>query len=151
MPLIIVQAEAKDDAQVTDCVCRAFLPYILQIGKQPQPMLDNYQELIKNHRVTLARKGQDCAGVLVIDTVDRLFTIDTLAVHPAYQGTGVGHHLIKRAEHLAREAGHASIYLSTNRVMTQAQQIYLHLGFELYDERFAHGYDRLYFRKSLAV
>lgn len=149
MNFIIRQAIDEDVGHVTLCVCQAFMHYILLIGKQPQPMLDNYKALIDTQKVVVATLEEKIAGVLVLDINEEGFCIETLAVYPVAQGAGIGRKLINFAENVAKNSGFKSIYLSTNRLMTKSQQIYSHLGYEVYDERVINGYDRLYLRKQL--
>ena len=45
MSLSIRRAVEQDIAEVTYCVCKAFIHYIPRIGKQPGPMLDDYRSI----------------------------------------------------------------------------------------------------------
>jgi hypothetical protein len=47
MTLETRRAAAQDVTAITDCVCHAFIHYIPRIGKQPGPMLDDYQTLVQ--------------------------------------------------------------------------------------------------------
>ncbi len=142
-------ATTGDIAAVTDCVCQAFIHYIPRIGKQPGPMLDDYQTLIEQGRVYVASRLADTVGALVLlETADG-FCIETIAVRPSAQGRGVGGMLLSYAEVLAKQSGYTSIYLSTNRLMHESQSVYQHLGYREFDNRIMNGYDRIFFRKQL--
>ena len=151
MTIDIRQAIAAEAGAVTDCVCQAFIRYSAEIGKHPQPMLDDYNALIAEGRVYVALKDNRLVGVLVISTDAEGFCIETLAAHPQLQGQGVGKALIAYAENLARLRKAASLYLSTHVVMWQSQDIYRHLGFVEFDRRVVNGYHRIFMRKSVAM
>ena len=65
----IRQAGLADAGEIAFCVCQAFIHYIPLIGKQPQPMLEDYQSLIKAHRVFVLCKEEKIVGVLVSSMV----------------------------------------------------------------------------------
>jgi len=149
MQTTIRLAVPADAAAVTDCVCRAFIDYIAVIGQQPQPMLDDYQALIRRNRVYIAVADTDLAGVLVVEHSEHAFSIETLATHPAFQGAGIGKKLIAWAERLAQEHHVHAVTLSTNRLMHRTREIYRHLGFVEYDQAIVNGYDRILMRKTI--
>ena len=150
MPMEIREATQTDAGPVAACVCHAFIHYIADIGKQPQPMLDDYQALIAAGQVFVAVHEGAIAGVLVIGEDADGFCIETLATHPQQQGNGIGKALIAYAEAVARKNNASSIYLSTNSIMHQSQHIYRHLGFVEFDRRVVNGYNRIFMRKLFA-
>jgi hypothetical protein len=75
MTIEIRRAVAEDVAAVTDCVCQSFIHYILRIGKQPGPMLDDYQTLVGECAVWVAVRQADIVGVLVLSETDEGFSI----------------------------------------------------------------------------
>ena len=150
MSLSIRLAQPTDAAAVTACVCEAFIHYIPKIGKQPGPMLDDYQALIMQKHVHIACRDTAIVGVVVLLETDEGFCIETIAVHPNVQGTGVGRKLLDYAEEAAKAAGYPSIYLSTNRVMYASQAVYAHVGYVEFDQRVVNGYDRIFVRKQLS-
>jgi len=149
MTIEIRRACAQDVAAVTDCVCQAFIHYIARIGKQPGPMLDDYQMLVGQGVVWVATQHNDILGVLVLSETDEGFCIETIAVRPNAQGLGIGRQLIVHAETQARQSGHSSIYLSTHRLMYESQAVYAHVGFVEFDRRMVKGFDRIFVRKQL--
>jgi GNAT superfamily N-acetyltransferase len=151
MSITIRAATQTETGSVAACVCHAFIDYIPAIGKQPQPMLDDYQRLIDEGRVFAAFVEESLVGVLVLSEEADSLCIETLATHPRAQGQGIGKALLSFAESVARTNKAASIWLSTNSLMLHAQQIYHHLGFVVYDRRIVNGYDRIFFRKNLTA
>ena len=123
--------------------------YILRIGKQPGPMLDDYRALVEQGAVTVACREQDIVGVLVLSETDEGFCIETIAVRPDAQGLGLGARLLSFAEASAKQSGYSSIYLSTHRLMVESQAVYAHCGYVEFDQRIVNGFDRIFVRKQL--
>ena len=142
-------ADAGDAEAVARCVNAAFEPYIERIGKPPAPMLLDHPKLIRGGRVWVAEHRGRLAGVLVQYETDAGFYIDTVAVSPSLQGTGVGRALLLFAEREARRRGFASIYLCTNSRMTENQRFYPKIGYVETERRTEAGYDRIFYRKQL--
>ena len=149
MTIVIRHAVAEDVAALTDCVCQAFIHYIPRIGKQPGPMLDDYRVLVEQGSVRVAVQGSNTLGVLVLLETEEGFCIETIAVRPSAQGLGIGRKLMTFAELQAKQSGYASLYLSTHRLMSESQAVYVHLGYVEFDRRIVNGYDRIFFRKQL--
>ena len=150
MPIEIRLAVAQDVPAVTDCVCQAFIHYIPRIGKQPGPMLDDFQVLVDQGVVYVGCEQSEVSGVLVLIETDEGFCIETIAVLPNAQGLGIGRRLLSFAEQMAKQSGYQSIYLSTNRLMHESQSVYAHLGYVEFDRRIINGYDRIFVRKQLS-
>lgn len=149
MPIEIRLALDDDIAAVTDCVCQAFMRYILRIGKQPGPMLDDYQTLVRQGVVYVSCQQDEIVGVLVLMVTGEGFCIETIAVRPDAQGLGIGTRLLSFSERMAKQTGYTSIYLSTHKLMHESQRVYAHLGYVEFDRRIVHGYDRIFVRKQL--
>jgi GNAT superfamily N-acetyltransferase len=149
MPTDIRIAVNDDIAAVTYCVCQAFIHYIPRIGKQPGPMLDDYQALVRQGVVYVACQRGDVVGVLVLLATGEGFCIETIAVRPNTQGIGIGSRLLAYAETIAKQSGYSSIYLSTHRLMHESQRVYAHMGYVEFARRIVHGYDRIFVRKQL--
>ncbi len=142
-------AVAEDVAAITDCVCQAFIHYIVRIGKQPGPMLDDYQKLVEHKLVYVACHQAVIEGVLVLIKTDEGFCIETIAIRPNKQGLRIGGRLLSYAENVAKDSGYSSIYLSTHQLMHESQAVYAHLGYVEFDRRVVKGYDRVFVRKQL--
>lgn len=149
MSIEIRLATAQDAAGVAYCVCQAFIHYIPRIGKQPGPMLDDYQALVEQGAVYVAFRQSEIVGALVLLETDEGFCIETIAVLPSAQGLGIGSRLLSFSEDKARRQGYISIYLSTHRLMHESQAVYAHVGYVEYDRRIVNGYDRIFVRKQL--
>jgi GNAT superfamily N-acetyltransferase len=147
---LIREAIYSDAEVVKTCVVAAFDIYTERIGKPPAPMLLDFPAEIEARHVWLAESRGQVVGVLVQYETTQGFYIDTVAVNPHLQGTGVGKELLQFAEQEALRRGYDSIYLCTNAKMTENQIFYPQIGYVEYERKFDGGYDRIFYRKQLA-
>jgi GNAT superfamily N-acetyltransferase len=124
--------------------------YVDRIGKPPAPMLLDYPKLIAERSVWVVKRANEIEGVLVQFETPEGFYIDTVASSPGARGTGVGRALLQFAETEAIRRGYASVYLCTNSKMTENQVFYPRVGYVEYARKSEAGYDRVFYRKSLA-
>jgi GNAT superfamily N-acetyltransferase len=148
--LVVRPATPGDAPAVAACVEAAYRHYVERNGKFPAPMLDDYAQVIGEHDVTVATCGGGIAGILVVREAEEGFLLDNLAVRPDCQGAGVGRRLLQLAEDKARAAGYDSIYLYTQEIMVENQELYVRIGYVEYARRHEVGLDRIYLRKRLA-
>ncbi len=151
MSVMIREASHNDAPAARACVAAAFELYVERIGKPPAPMLLDFSAEIEKKHIWLADVRGKVVGVLVQYETRQGFYIDTVAVDPLYQGTGVGKELLQFAEQEALGRGYDSIYLCTNIRMTENQLFYPRIGYVEYDRRFDEGYDRIFYRKILCA
>jgi ribosomal protein S18 acetylase RimI-like enzyme len=142
-------AEDEDAPRVAALVDSAYRPYIDRIGFPPRPMLDDYAQVIRHSRVTVAEAQATMVGVIVLNSDGEGFFIDNVAVHPSQRGRGVGRGLLEFAEAEARRAGFDSIYLYTHERMTENIALYSRIGYEEFDRRDQGGFSLVYMRKPL--
>lgn len=141
-------SEADVDA-VAGCVHAAYRHYVERIGRPPGPMTDDYAEVIRERKVTLAESAGRVVGVLVLALTEEGFLLENVAVDPSRRGTGLGRTLLELAESEARRAGFDSIYLYTHEKMSENLALYARIGYAEYDRRFEKGLARVYMRKPL--
>lgn len=142
-------AQVENAAAITECVVAAYRHYIARIGKPPGPMLDDYTAVIEQHRVFILADGMRIIGVLVLIQQDRSLLLDNVAVHPEYQGRGLGRELVALAEEEALRLGYTAVTLYTNERMTENIGLYKKLGYMETERKTEQGYQRVYMRKSL--
>src|SRR5258706_8883573 len=135
---------------VKACVVAAFRHYTARIGKKPSPILLDFEAEIEARHVWLAESDGVVTGALVQYKTELGFYIDTVAVLPRFQGSGVGKALLQFAEREAIRRGYESIYLITNAKMTESPVFYPRIGYVEYERKFHGGYDRVFYRKLLA-
>jgi len=112
-------------------------------------MLQDYSTVIRTSQVHVAEREGRIVGVLELLVTDQGFLLDSIAVDPSAQGTGVGRQLLVFAEDVAKRQGFNSIYLMANKKMTENQELYARIGYVLFDRQTVHGYSRVLMRKPL--
>lgn len=75
--------------------------------------------------------------------------LDSIAVHPDAQGTGLGRRLPAWVEEHARELGPPEVRLLTNAMMWENRRMYERYGYEVVERRTEGPYDRFHYRKPL--
>ncbi|MDF2684247.1 MAG: family N-acetyltransferase [Brevibacillus sp.] len=142
-------AEKNHHQAISECVDAAYRMYIQRIGKKPAPMLADYNELISKNLVYVATAKEEVKGLIVLMMQGNYLLIENVAVHPVFQGQGVGRRLIEFAIEFAKEADLQEVRLYTNELMTENLQYYPTFGFIEVDRRIVDGYSRVYMSKSL--
>ena len=112
-------------------------------------MLQDYSSVIRTSQVHVAECDGRILGVLELLVTDEGFLLDSIAVDPSAQGTGIGRQLLVFAEDEAQRQGFESIYLMTNEKMTENQELYARIGYVLFDRQTVHGYSRVLMGKPL--
>ena len=141
---------AGDAAAAAEITGAAYRPYIERIGREPAPMGADFDALIGAGAVWVATEHGQVVGVLVLELQDTALLLESVAVDPAHQGQGIGRSLIDHAEQVARDAGLSAVELYTNAHMTENLRLYPSLGYDVVDRRREDGFDRVFFRKSVA-
>lgn len=147
--LIIRPAKSVDSSAISDCVYAAFKCYIPRIGKPPGPMLDNYEEVIETHQVFVAVVENSIVGLVALSRQSHCMLLDTIVVHPSFQGNGFGKKLLAHAEQEAKRQGYTEIQLYTHEKMTENKAMYQKLGYVEIERRVENGYRRIYMKKQL--
>ncbi|MGI8549559.1 MAG: GNAT family N-acetyltransferase [Dehalococcoidia bacterium] len=146
---MIRPAEIDEQHMVAECVNAAYSKYIERMGRAPAPMLADYTALIRNGIVYVMAAGEGIHAVLVlIPEPDHLF-LENIAVHPDYQGKGLGRQLMAWVEQRAADRNLAEIRLYTNEAMHENLDFYRRLGYEEVDRRLEDGFRRVFMRKLL--
>lgn len=147
----IRQATSADVPDIAACVQAAYQHYIERMGKPPGPMLDDYAAVVREHHVFVAQSLQDgnLAGLLVLIEQNDTVLLDNIAVHPRFQGHGLGKRLMQKAEHEVKTLGYDSIILYTHELMTENLAIYKKLGYVETHRVEEKGFKRVYMRKGL--
>jgi ribosomal protein S18 acetylase RimI-like enzyme len=142
-------ATVSDVPGLTELVRVAYGHYVERLGGPPRPMTDDYADVLRRHSVTVAERGGDVVGLIVLGVDDEGFYVDNVAVDPWHQGSGVGRALLEHAEAVARRRRFDSIYLYTHELMSENRAMYARAGYVEYDRR-RHGDAWLvYLRKRL--
>lgn len=143
------RADAADAAGIAECVRAAYTHYIERIGTPPGPMLDDYDQVVRDHRAYVVEDGGEIVGVLVLMEKESGLLLDNVAVLPSRQGEGFGRRLVEHAESEASRLGHRHLDLYTHQRMTENIAMYLRYGYDEIDRRTERGFPRVYMRKEL--
>jgi GNAT superfamily N-acetyltransferase len=142
-------ARPPDAAAATEVVRSAYAPFIPLIGREPGPMGDDYEALIREGRVWVLEEERRIVAVLVLVDEDDGMLLDNVAVAPEAQGRGHGHRLIGFAEAEARRRGHRTIRLYTHVRMVGNIALYGSLGYVETHRGEDRGYQRVFMAKRL--
>ena len=147
--LEIQRAGADDAAGIAECVRAAYSPYVERIGRPPGPMLDDYDQVVRDHRAYVIEEGGEIFGALVLIEKEDGLLFDNIAVRPSRQGEGIGRRLLEHAEAEARRLGYRRLDLYTHQQMTENIAMYERIGYVEVDRATEHGFPRVYMRKRL--
>jgi ribosomal protein S18 acetylase RimI-like enzyme len=142
-------ATAADVPRLTELVQAAYGHYVERLGGPPRPLTDDYADVVRSQPVTVAERGGEVIGLIVLGVEEEGFVVDNVAVDPSHQGSGVGRVLLEHAEIEARRAGFDSIYLYTHERMTENLALYSRIGYVEYDRRLHGEACLVYLRKEL--
>lgn len=119
-----------DDAKsLKSCMIIAYSKYLNRLnGKTLPPMDIDYEEEIASFPVWVAEFDKEIVGGLILMFEDKYTTIANVAVHPDFQGKGLGRGLMNFAECEAKCRGYSEIRLATHVLLTENISFYLNLG-----------------------
>lgn len=116
-------------------------------------------EYMKKSRMFLAakreKKGEKIIGTIRIKTEyenqvsDKEIEVSRFAVHPDYQGIGLGGELLKFVEEHALKNGYKSLCLYTSLDNKPLLSFYISKGFTVVSQSVSRGYRRGFLRKEL--
>jgi ribosomal protein S18 acetylase RimI-like enzyme len=127
---ITIHRASPDDVELIQSITSAaYAKYVPLMGRKPQPMTADYQQILAEHPVWLLSVDERSAGLLVLMHEQDTLLIYSVAIDPAYQGRGLGHRLLAWAEQQAQQAGYSHIRLFTNALMESNIALYTRLGY----------------------
>ena len=122
-------ATLDDVDRVTTLIVAAYRDYIPRLGRNPQPMDDNYTTFVAENQLWVMEHRDEISGVLVCQHNDDHTLMRTVAISPEQQRKGLGSQLMMHAEQLALGEGNTTLRLYTNEVMTGYVELYEGLGY----------------------
>ena len=129
--VVIRRGGPADSEAIRALVGAAYTQWIPVIGRLPIPMQADYARAVLDHRFDLLWPGPDLAGLIETRAeADHLLVVN-VAVHPAFQGRGLGTKLMGLADAIAAEAGREQLRLYTNRKYTANLRLYGSLGYRV--------------------
>ena len=148
---VIRPARTGDIPAVVDIVNRAFAPYVPRIGRDPAPMLQDYAALGSDGHLWVAEHDGEIGGMLACFPKDDAYFVETIAIDPGRQGSGLGRILMQYAETLAAGLKHGTVSLYTNAAMTENIAFYDRLGYSITGRGNEDGFERIYFEKEIGT
>ena len=145
------RAQATDAAAVQALTRIAYAKWVPLIGREPMPMKADYAKAVKEHLVDLYESDGHLMGLIeMIPAADHLL-IENVAVHPSWQGRGLGAFLLAHAEATARAFKLGEVQLYTNSAFVQNIAFYEKRGYDAYLRRpFPLGGETVYMKKAVS-
>ncbi|OEH92794.1 GNAT family N-acetyltransferase [Bacillus solimangrovi] len=129
----IRKAISDDAKELKNCMDAAYSVYSNRFKEKLPPMNVDYKEEIASYPVWVAESNKKIIGGLVLIFEDKYTTVANVAVHPVYQGKGLGRSLLELAEAEAKLRGDIELRLATHVLLTENISYYLHLGWIEFD------------------
>lgn len=147
----IRRAREADVAFLESCTRAAYSKYVVRLGRPPQPMTANYEEMLRNAQVWILECAGELAGLLVLQPEKDQLLIYSVAVDPKFQGEGHGKFLMRFAESEASQQKYVQIELYTNELMHENIGFYTHLGYQETHRQKYKGSNLVYMRKQVHI
>ena len=149
MPITIGRATINDSDALLKIAEIAYETYLPLMDKKPAPMLADFEKHISEDIVFMAlTEAEEIIGYVVLQQIERQWWLDNIAVHPSYQGQGIGTKLrIEAEDYVSVLADRIQLY--TNIVMRENISWYQRRGFTQTKQATEEGFHRLYFEKML--
>jgi ribosomal protein S18 acetylase RimI-like enzyme len=146
----VTRARPRDSASMRDLARKAFEIYITRIGVEPGPMAADYETIAAVRESILVWRADELVGMLVTTLEEDALLVDTLAMAPTVQGSGLGSMLLAEAERLARGQHKMTVRLYTHETMVENIAFYRRRGYRETHRATEDGMRRVFFSKSLA-
>lgn len=123
------EARISDAKALSDCMQAAYGIYGSRLsGKTLPPMTVNYEDEIRTYPVWVAESDGIIVGGLILMPEASYMTLANVAVHPQFQGYGLGRGLMALADFEAKQQGYSELRLATHISLTETISLYAHLG-----------------------
>jgi GNAT superfamily N-acetyltransferase len=143
------QAQPSDASAVSELIHAAYALYVPRLGRDPQPMTDDYAALSEAGEVWVLDGSATLDGVLVVQKQTDCLLVRTVGIAPTRQRQGLGSRLMAEAERLAAAAGVRTLRLYTNEVMAGNVEFYQRLGYTETHRTGPKGKQVIYMTKEL--
>jgi GNAT superfamily N-acetyltransferase len=120
-----------DAAEIRELTRRAYEKWIPVIGRQPTPMVADYDRGVREHMIDLLFLGATLVGLIETKHESDHLLVVNVAVAPAFQGRGYGRLLLDHAEQLATFLRLPEVKLYTNKQFTTNVEFYTRRGYTI--------------------
>lgn len=150
---VLLRPAAPADAAAVSAIAReAFAVYVERIGREPEPMVVDYDEIVSRGGVMVAVAGREIIGYLEMYLREDHLFLDKIAVSRTLQGQGMAHLMYALTAVVAQAQGVRQIRLYTNANMHENIALYEQAaGFVITERRTEHGFDRVYMTRDLGI
>jgi len=97
-------------------------------GHRLPPMDVDYADEIGEFPVWIAESDHALVGALIMVFEKEAASVANIAVHPSFQGMGIGGGLLRFAEQQAQERRYSTLHLTTHLLLSENLSLYRHLG-----------------------
>ena len=123
------KAVLSDAESLNECMQAAYKIYTSRLsGRTLPPMEVDYREEIRSFPVWIAESDGTLVGGLILMPEDGHMSIANIAVHPQFQGKGLGRGLMEFGEAEAKQKGYSELHLATHILLTENLSLYSYLG-----------------------
>jgi ribosomal protein S18 acetylase RimI-like enzyme len=147
----IRRALVADVADVRALTRAAYAKWVPIIGREPLPMIADYERAVAEHRIDLLFARTQLAGLIETASKEDHLLIVNVAVAPTWQGRGHGRRLLGHAEGLAGSIRLPELRLYTNKLFAANVAFYRSLGYVIDREEAFMGGVTVHMSKRLAV
>ncbi|NYJ01217.1 ribosomal protein S18 acetylase RimI-like enzyme [Nocardioides thalensis] len=151
-PVGLRAATTEDAPILAELAVAAYSIYLprLPAGVRPGPLQTDYQAAVERDEVWVAELDDGVvAGFLILVRQEDHLLLENVAVHPAFQGRGIGRAFLELAEQRAAAYELPSIRLYTHAVMVENQQLYERWGYVETARRRDGEFERVFYEKDL--
>ena len=142
----IREAIQDDTVDLRNCMESAYASYQVRMGGKRLPPMDvDYSSEIRDFPSWVAECDGNIVGGLIMMFEDEYASIANIAVHPAFQGQGLGGGLMEYAETKAKEKNYSEMRWATHVLLKENISLYLHLGWAEVERDDM----RVYFKKKI--
>jgi ribosomal protein S18 acetylase RimI-like enzyme len=142
-------ATSADAGLIRELVRAAYAKWVPLIGREPRPMLADYDQAVREHRIDLLFLADYMVGLIETLLLHEHLWIENVAVSPDAQGRGYGRHLLAHAEQLAVASARPEIRMLTNAAFTANVQLYQRVGYVIARSEPFMGGTTLHLRKAM--
>ena len=136
----------EDSFDLRNCMESSYASYQVRMGGKRLPPMDvDYSTEIRDFPCWVAECDGTIVGGLIMMFEDKYASLANIAVHPEFQGQGLGGGLMKYAETRAKEKNYSEIRLATHVLLKENISLYLHLGWTEIERDDV----RVYFKKEI--
>ena len=135
----IRKAEEVDAPALEKCMHAAYRSYTDRIDPADLPPLNvDYADEVRECEVWIAEAEARLVGALILVVDDDHLQIANIAVHPEFQGKGLGRGLLDFAEKEAMRLGVSRMSLATHPALEENLSLYRYLGWTEFERGVSH-------------